>query len=150
MVLCPIGGGGEPGAPVQIGPVAATCIPDPGGIPELPVQADAFAVLVEPAPQRRPLADQDLVRDLGGALAERHQPRVGEPLEQALDDLGRDPLRHQLVDRGPPAGLRDALAQLGEPQKHAPGQLAPVGGQRSDHGVGGLGDRRRHATAGSR
>ena len=35
------------------------------------MQAQALAVLLEPAAQGRPLADQDLVRDLGGAVAER-------------------------------------------------------------------------------
>ena len=106
------------------------------------------AVLVEPAPQGRPLADQHLVGDLGRALAERHQPRVGEPLQQRLDDRrARPPPGTSSSIAHAPARVGDALAELGEPQEHAAHQLALVGRQRREHAVGRPGDRRRDAAA---
>ena len=98
MVLGPVGRGGEPRAAVQVGWVSAAGLPYAGGGAELAVQADAFAVFFEPAAQGGPLADQDLVRDLGGALAERDQPRLGEPLQQRLDGFGRDAFGDELLD----------------------------------------------------
>ena len=95
--------------------------------------ADARAVLVQPAAQSRPLADQRLVRDLGGAVAERDQARLGEPLEQRVDAVGRGrALGHQLVARDAPAGVDGALAELGHPQEDAARErLAPSAGRPS-------------------
>ena len=68
--LRPFECGAEPGAAVEVRGIAPRGLPDARGVTEPPVQAQALAVLLEPAPQGRPLADQHLVRDLGGPLAE--------------------------------------------------------------------------------
>ena len=89
--------------------------PYAGGYADLAVQADPFAVFFKPAAQGGPLADQDLVCDLRGALAERDQPRLGEALQERLDSFGRDAFGDELLDAGAPARLGHAVAQLGEP-----------------------------------
>ena len=81
---------------------------------------------------------------------ERDEARVGEPLEQRVDGVGRGRARrHQLVARHAPAGVDGALAELGHPQEDAAREGAPVGGQAVDHGVGRARDRGRHAAAGA-
>jgi hypothetical protein len=106
------------------------------------VQANAVAVLVEPGPQGRPLADQGLVGDLGRPLAEGHEPRLGEPLEQRLHHLGRDRVGDELVDVHAPAAFGCGVAELREPEEHAARHGAAVGRQGGEHAVGGARDRR--------
>ena len=114
VLLRPLHGGVEPGAAVEVAGLAPRCVPAAGRVAELAVQADAGAVLLEPSPQRRPLADEHLVGDLGGVLAEGQQARLGEPVEQRLDVLARAALRDELLDADAPAGVLDPLAELGQ------------------------------------
>ena len=117
------------------------------GVAQAAVQADALAVLVEPAAQGRPLADQHLVGDLRRTLAQGHEPRACEPVEKCLDGVGRGALRHEVVDVHAPAGVLDALSELGQPQEEAAHQRALVGWDGLDQRVGGLGDSRADASA---
>ena len=55
---------GQPRAAVELAGVAAAGVPLACGVSELVVQAAALGVLLEPAAQARPLAQQRLVRDL--------------------------------------------------------------------------------------
>ena len=68
MRLRPLGRRDQTGAAVQVRRLAAARIPHPGGVAELPVQADALPILLQPAAQGRPLADEDLVGHLRGVL----------------------------------------------------------------------------------
>ena len=111
------------------------------GVAELAVRADPGAVLVEPAAQPRPRADQRLVGDLGGAVVERDEPRVGEPPEQCAHRLGRGLLGHELVDGHAPARVLAALAELGHAQEHAARQRALLVRQAVDDRIGGARER---------
>ena len=59
------------------------------------------------------------MRDLGGALVERDQARVGEPLEHSSTLAGDGALGDELVDRHAPPRVLDPLTELGHPQEHA-------------------------------
>ena len=115
--LRPLERGAEPGAAVEVRGIAPRGVPDARGVAEPPVQAQALAVLLEPAAQGRPLADQHLVRDLGGPLAEREQPGVGEAVQQAADGVVRDVLGDELGDRHAAPRVLDPVAELGQPQE---------------------------------
>ena len=62
-------------------------VPQTRRVREPAVQADAVAILLEPPAQRRPPADEDLVRDLRCSLAERQQAGGGEPVKQGFDRI---------------------------------------------------------------
>jgi hypothetical protein len=132
---------------VQVCGLAATRLPEARGVAEPPMQADALAILVQPGAQRRPLADEHLVGDLGGALAERHEPRFGEPVQHRLHDRPRRAFGHQFLDGRAPARVRDAFPELGEPQEDVARHLPLVGRQRRDHTVGGSRNRSGDAAA---
>ena len=89
VTLRPVECGAEPGTAVEVRGSVPFGVPVARGVAEPPVQPKAFAILLQPAAQRRPLADQDLVRDLGRALVEREQPRVGEAVQQGADAVVR-------------------------------------------------------------
>ena len=61
----PVERGGQPRAAVELGRVAAAVVPLARRDAEVVVQAAALGVLLEPAAQARPLAQQRLVGDLG-------------------------------------------------------------------------------------
>ena len=98
--------------------------------------------------KRRPATDQHLVRDLRGALVERHQARLREPLEQRACTSRREvPCGTSSSMLHPPARVLHAVAQLGQAQEDVP-QQRPVGlRRRVDDGVGGLRHRRADAAA---
>ena len=75
------------------------------------MQPPALRVLVQPRPQPRPLAQQRLVRDLDGAVGDRQQAAVGEPLR----DLGE--LRLEAVERDPPAHDGAVRTLVAQPQQ---------------------------------
>jgi hypothetical protein len=88
------------------------------------VRADPRAVLVEPAAQLWPLADQRLVRDLGRTVVERHQALLGEPPQERLDGPRGGAFGHELADGHAPARVLAALAQLGHADQHPADQPA--------------------------
>ena len=144
--------GGEPGAAVEVGGLAAAGVPQPRGVAELLVRADPRAVLVEPAAQPRPLADQRLVRDLGRAVVERDEALLGEPLQERLDGARGGALGHELADGHAPARVLAALAELGHADQDAADQPALLVGQRVDEPRRRCGrwPRRRRRSRGSR
>ena len=111
------------------------------------MQADALAVLVQPAAKRRPLSDEHLVGDLGRAVTKGHQTSVRELVQKRLDRVRRGARRDELVDAHAPAGVLDALPELGEPEEHVADQPPPVVGSATRRRVGRPGDRRRDAAA---
>ena len=111
------------------------------------MKAQSLAVLVEPAAKRGPLADEHFVGDLRRTLAEGHEPRACEPVEQCLDSVWRGALRHEVVDIHAPAGVLDALSELGQPQEEAAHKRTLVVWDGLDQRVGGLGDSRANAAA---
>jgi hypothetical protein len=60
---------GQPGAAVELARVAPALLPVAGGGDQVPVDAPALGVLLQPAAQARPLAQERLVGDLDLALA---------------------------------------------------------------------------------
>ena len=134
--------GGQPRAAQEVGGVAAAGVPLHGGVAQPPMGADRRAVLLEPAAQARPLADERLVRDLRGAVAERDQAGVREAREQRVDDSRRS------VPSGTSSAIgtrrRESSApspELGHAQEHAARERALLGRQRVDDRVGGARDR---------
>ena len=86
------------------------------------MQPAAFGVLLQPAAQPRPLAQQRLVGDLRLVVADRHEPAVGE-LPQ---DLGRARRALELGQRQPAAHGDALLADAGEPDEERAGARALV------------------------
>ena len=110
------------------------------------MQTDPLAVLLEPAAQRRPAADQDLVCDLGRAVVKGDEPRLVESLEQAPDGVRRATGLDQLLDPDAAPRVLDVITELGEAQEDV-AQHGPIAFRRSlDHGVGGTRDRLADAT----
>ncbi len=104
------------------------------------MQAPALDVLLEPRTQARPLAQQRLVGDLHRALADRHQPVVGEHVE----DL-RHTLSLQLVEGHAPPHDGVALAASRQAQENAARDVAAVGIQSLVGTLGQACDRAAHA-----
>ena len=113
----PVQRGGQPRAAVQLARVAAAGVPLARGGAQVVVQAPALGVLLEPAAQARPLAQQRLVRDLDLALADRDQPLVG----QHGEDLGDASSPSQLGERHAAAhdGVALALARQAQQDRAA-------------------------------
>ena len=107
----PVERGGQARAAVEPARVARVGVPRPRGVAEPAMQAAALGVLGQPRAQPRPFAQQRLVRDLDGAVGDREQAAVGEP----LDDLGA-PVR-ELGERDPAAHDGAALVLVGEPHE---------------------------------
>ena len=74
MVSRPVERRGQARAAVQLAAIAAARLPRARGGPHVELQPTALGVLLEPAAQPRPLAQQSLVRDLDVSLADRYQP----------------------------------------------------------------------------
>ena len=89
----------EAGTAVEIGRLASGAVPQLGRGAEAALQPQAVAVLFEPRPQPRPLANERLVRDLRGSVVERDEPGLGEPFEQRVDLGLRSAGGHEIVDR---------------------------------------------------
>ena len=106
----PVERGGEPRAAVQLARIAAARVPFARGHDQVVVEPAAVRVLLEPAAQPRPLAQQRLVGDLGLALADRHEPVVGEHVQ----DVGGV---RELGERDAPPHRGVALADAGHPQQ---------------------------------
>jgi hypothetical protein len=135
---------GQAGAAVQRAIVALQALPLAGRVGQLPVQAQAGAVGVDPVAQPRPGADQRLVRhvdELLAAVAGGGQQPGGDELIQHR----RDALPRQLADRRPPARVLGALARLGEAQQGPPGQLLLGRREPGDQLLRALGQRAAHA-----
>ena len=81
------------------------------------VQTPALGVLVEPAAQPRPLAQERLVGDLRRAVAERDEPAVGQHREHAPH--GVVVVGVELVERDAPADGAPGGVLAGQPQQDA-------------------------------
>ena len=81
MRVGPLGRGREPDAAVEVGLVAAARVPRLGVRGEFAVDGAPLRVGLEPVAQPRPVAEERLVRNLGEAVANSHEPRVGESFE---------------------------------------------------------------------
>ena len=101
-VGAPLERGRQPRAAVQVAGIAASASQARAASPSWRCSRRPSRILVQPAAQPRPFAQQRLVRDLDRAVADRQQAAVGEP----GDDLGvlapaRPPAR-----RARPGGAR--------------------------------------------
>ena len=122
------------GRPVERGGQARAAVELAGSRPpashsraarQLAVQPASLGVLLEPAAQPRPLAQQRLVRDLDLALADRDQALVGEHGEHDLGDALV--VAVELGQRHAPAHDRVALALAGQAQQDPARELAAAG-----------------------
>ena len=131
---------GEPGAAVELGGIALGVAPLPSRADQVVMEAATLGVLLEPAAQPRPLAQQRLVGDLDRALVDGQQPALGEHGERPGGV--RVALELELVERDAAADERlRLLVVAGEPQQHRP-RPAPLGLAQALVGVlGQAGDR---------
>ncbi len=137
----------EPGPAVELGRVAVETDPLVGRARQVPERAQALPVLVQPAAQARPLPDERLVGDLHRVLAGRQQPGIRERREEAVEVGGIGGSRSQLGERHAPAGVLGALAELGEPDEHRPGEPLLLGIEVHVHRLRRPGDRPADAAA---
>src|SRR5262249_9695166 len=128
-------------AAIEIGFLPARVVPRPGGSRELPERAERLAILREPAAEPRPLADQRLVRDLDGLIADDDEAG-GRP---TLEHRRRLPVGEQLRTRHSPARVLGRLAEVGEPKEHASHErLLSIAAAEEDL-LRGVGDRAAYA-----
>ena len=113
---------GEPRTAVELARVATRDVPLARGVVQMQVQLAPLCVLLEPAAQARPFAQQRLVRDLDLALADRDEAIVGEHGE----DFGHA-FAFELVERDAATHYGVALAFAGQPQEDPASELAVVG-----------------------
>ena len=114
----PVAGRGQTRAAKERAGVATERLPLLRRLGQTAMEEPALAVLVEPAAEGRPVADERLVRHLDGPLADCHEPGVGERPQNARRDLAPPARpRNELRDRHPPARVLGALAELGQPQE---------------------------------
>ena len=73
-----------------------------------------FAILVQPCPQGKPLADEGFVRDLGYTFVRRHQPRIGQQFDDGLDGGPILFARDKFGKLNAAASVLSAFAQFGE------------------------------------
>ena len=115
---------GQARAAVKLARVAAAGVPLARGGAQLVVQAPALGVLLEPAAQSRPFAQQRLVRDLDLALA-RPSPAGRRRARRAPR---RRPSPPSSLEAHAPAHDRVALALARQPQQDPPRDLALLPG----------------------
>ena len=141
--VAPLQRAGEARAAVEVADVASGVVPLTGGVGEAAVQAPALGVVLQPAAQSWPFAQQGVVRELDGAGADREQALVGED----GDDLG-DSVVVELGQRDPPALDRAAGVLGGEPQEHAARERLLVAIEPCEGVLGVACDRAAHAPGG--
>ncbi len=126
----------QPYPPVQRARVTVQLGPGVGGFRESAVQAEAFAVLLDPAAQPGPGADQGLVGQLHGVAVDGQQALT----DQAFEHVGGGGVGVQLGagDRAP--GVLGAVAGLDQAQQQGPGRGGLGGGAAGVGGLGGVGD----------
>ena len=94
---------------VELGRIAIALRPLARGCREVGVQTPPLPILLKPAPQPRPLAQQRLMRDLDRAIAHRQQTRVRQDHGHVRDP--RVAIHIELGERHPPADDRRPLAK---------------------------------------
>ncbi len=114
VIRAPVEGGGEARAAVELTLVAACRVPLGRRLGDVAAKPAALGVLLDPVAQARPLAQQRLVRDLDGALADRDEAAVG----QRGEDVGHVDvaLQVELGERSAAAHRRVALVLPDEAQ----------------------------------
>ncbi len=118
---------GQPRAAVQLAGVAVHLFPRLGGLGQVAVYLQRLTVLVQPAAQGRPLADQGLVGDLDGILVGRDQPGIDQRFEDTFHGRFFFGIGDQLHGRHPAPGVLGALPQLGQAQEDVAGDALPSG-----------------------
>jgi hypothetical protein len=106
----------QPRTPVDVARVAPTLVPLAGGVGEVAMDCATLGILVQPATQPRPLAQQRLVRHLHRRGAHRQQPALGEHREHAIDV--RVGVGLELRERDPPSDDRAANILSSQSQQH--------------------------------
>jgi hypothetical protein len=124
----PVQRGGQARAAVQLGADRVRSRPTARAASRSALQPAALGVLLEPAAQARPLAQQRLVRDLGLAVADRHQALGGERRRTAPTARRGRPRARPAARAG---ARRRPLALAREPEQDAPCDRATLGSRRS-------------------
>ncbi len=135
----PVAGCRQARAAIELAAVAAAGVPFARGGTKVAVQPPAFRVVLQPAAQARPLAQQGLVRDLDLALGDREQAAVGELVEDGAGVVAELLEGHAGADDGL------ALSLPGEPQQDAARHPLAVAVQSPVRALGQAGHRRVHA-----
>ena len=146
MVGCPLDRAVELGAAVELRRVASAITPGRGRGGEALVHAPPGSILVEPAREPGPVAEQCFVRDFGDVVVDDHEAAGDERVERGAYVgivVGADhPERY-------PATHVDSVLLTGEVEHHAPGRALGRRGECVVAAVGHRRDRRRDATCGA-
>ena len=146
MVGGPVERGGEAGAAVELALVAPGCVPLGRRLGDVAAKPAPFGVLLDPLAQAWPFAQQRLVGDLDGALADTVTRRLSASVREHVGDV-LVALQVELGERSAAAHRRLALALADQAQHDgAHERLALVG----DAGVGPLGQPRDRAVHAAR
>ena len=125
---------------IELAGITAERVPVFGRVREVPVRAQPFTVVVEPAPQPRPFTDQCFVRDLDGVIVDGDQTPVGKVTQHLVDRIAIG-ARYELGTGDAPPGVLGTFAELGEPQEDAARDRPLLLGQRlGPRGLGGASD----------
>src|SRR5262249_51871290 len=111
--------GREPRPAIEVAVVTSGLVPGSRCRRQLSEGDELLPTFPQPPAQARPLADECLVGDLGGVVADDQEPGAREALDHRLRRLARRTLRDQLCERHSPAGVLRSVAQLGESDEYA-------------------------------
>ena len=105
---------------VEVAIVLATVLPLFRGLGQAAVGEQRAAVLVNPAAQAGPPANQRFVRHVHLPRARHQQPRVCEPLDDWSERLLRVALGLQFAESRTSAGILGPFSWPGQPQQDTP------------------------------
>ena len=121
----------EAGAAVELARLALEPLPGARWLGEVPKQTQSVTVVVDPAAQPQPLAQQRLVGDLDGraprerVTVEREQPMAPEAIDHLLDRVPGNVDRLDLGAHDPPAGVLGPLPEADKAREQAPRRVFP-------------------------
>ena len=140
----PVQRAGQPRPPVQLPRVTPGLVPLAGGADQMAVQGPPLDVLLQPAAQPRPLAQQRLVGHLHTVLAHAEQPLVDQGVQHRPAPLVMG--WGDLVERHAAAHHRLALARPGQAQQDPAGHRLLARRQPKPGAFGQPGHRPPHPT----
>src|SRR5947209_6545504 len=136
----------QPGAAIELAGIALEPEPFLRVVGETAVDLQALAVLVEPAPEQRPLTDQRFVRDLDRVEPNRHEAGTREDVEDFLDCVLFLAAGKQLAEACAPTSVFRSSSRFRKPEEDPLRNLLLLRFESLVDGVRGSGNRTAHAS----